>query len=99
MGRLSTENLSNGLIDKGGFRYLYGTYRVTNNGGALNNLSFYAMNTADAVGGSAVKDLRNAKGETLTSSTFARTILPTHRMEDNSGTLASQSRRGGLPGL
>ena len=36
-------------IDKEGFRYLYGTYRVTNNGGALSNLSFYAMNTSDAV--------------------------------------------------
>ena len=35
-------------IDKDGFRYLYGTYRVTNNGGALSNLSFYAMNTSGA---------------------------------------------------
>ena len=81
--------LSRGLIDKDGMRYLYGTFEFANNSGrALDNLSLYAINTPGALAGSAVGNLRNARNELLSDTATARSIVPTHRVRDSSGTLS-----------
>lgn len=81
-------NLSKGIVDKDGVRYLYGTFEVTNtSGSALDNLTFYALNRSDGFGGTALYDLREMDGTAITDPLFARSVLPTHRMEDESGTL------------
>ena len=80
--------LSKGLIDKDGTRYLYGTFEFANNSGrALDNLSLYALNTPGASAGSAVSNLRNARFDLLTDAATVRSIRPTHRLRDSSGSL------------
>ena len=89
VNNVDAKALSRGLIDKDGTRYLYGTFEFANNSGrTLDNLSLYAINTPGALAGSAVGNLRNARNELLTDTATARSIRPTHRLEDNSGTLS-----------
>ena len=96
----SLVSTSKGLTDKGGTRYLYGTFEITNNADeTFDNLSFYALNTGRALGGTALSSLRNARNEAITDAAFARTILPTHRMEDNSGRLEVKANEADFQGL
>ena len=96
----SLESTSKGLIDKAGTRYLYGTFEVKNNSSeTYNNLSFYALSTTRTLGGTALSDLRNARNEAITDPLFARTILPTHRTEDNYGRLAVKADEADFQGL
>ncbi len=91
---------SKGLTDKGGMRYLYGTFEVTNTSNeTFDNLSFYALTTGRALGGTALGSLKNARNEAITDATFARTILPTHRMESNSGRLEVKADEADFQGL
>jgi fibronectin type 3 domain-containing protein len=87
---VTLEPLTQGLVDKDGFRYLYGTFRVTNSTTEmLNNLSFYALSGTGAsatLAGTPIRNLRNADGQALTGQQ-ARSILPTHRMMDDRGQL------------
>jgi len=88
VGDLTLRNLSKGLIDKDGVRYLYATFEVTNPlSTSLDNLTFYALNRPDALGGTAVHQLRAMNNSTISDATLARSILPTHRMDDERGTL------------
>lgn len=88
LGDLTLRNLSKGVTDKDGTRYLYATFEVTNpQSSSLSNLTFYALNRPDALGGTAVHQLRAMNNSAISSATLARSILPTHRMEDDSGTL------------
>ena len=88
VNNVDAKALSKGLIDKDGTRYLYGTFEFANNSGqTLDNLSLYALNTPGASAGSAVSNLRNARFDLLTDAVTVRSIRPTHRVRDSSGSL------------
>ncbi len=90
---------SKGLVDKGGVRYLYGTFDVTNTSSeTLENLSFYALSTTRTLGGTAMSNLLDANSQAVTDPAFARTILPTHRMRDNSGILVVKADEADFQG-
>jgi hypothetical protein len=73
----------------GGVRYLYNTYSVANHtGAALENLTFYTLSRPDTLGGTAIKNLRDAGGALLDNPLLARSIRPTHRMIEENGTLS-----------
>ena len=92
--------LSKGLTDKDGVRYLYGTFKVGNtSSGRVNNLSFYALNTAQSIAGTAISELRDANNQAVTEASYARSILPTHRMEDNSGRLVIKADEADFQGF
>ena len=90
---------SKGLVDKDGTRYLYGTFDVTNTSSeTFENLSFYALSTTRTLGGTALSNLLDANNQAVTDPTFARTIVPTHRMRNNSGTLVVKADEADFQG-
>ena len=92
--------LSKGLTDKDGVRYLYGTFKVGNtSSNRVNNLSFYALNTAQSIAGTAISELRDANNQAVTEASYARSILPTHRVEDNSGRLVIKADEADFQGF
>jgi hypothetical protein len=71
-------------------RYISGTFKVTNNtGAALNNLTLYALNKPENLGGTAIKNLQNFTGSSLTSTDYARAAQPGHKMNAGTGTAAT----------
>ena len=96
---IDLQSSSKGLVDKDGTRYLYGTFDITNTSGeTLENLSFYALSTARTLGGTAMSNLLDANNQAVTDPTFARTILPTHRTRNNSGTLVVKADEADFQG-
>jgi hypothetical protein len=62
-------------------RYISSTFTVTNNtGAALNNLTLYALNKPENLGGTAIKNLQNFTGSSLTDTAYARAAQPGHKM-------------------
>jgi hypothetical protein len=71
-------------------RYISGTFTVTNNTGTpLNNLTLYALNKPENLGGSAIKNLQNFSGSSLTDTEYARAAQPGHKMNPGTGTAAT----------
>jgi hypothetical protein len=71
-------------------RYISGTFTVTNNtGSTLNNLTLYALNKPGNLGGTAIKNLQNFSGSSLTDSDYARAAQPGHKMNPGTGTAAT----------
>ena len=96
---IDLQSSSKGLVDKGGTRYLYGTFDVTNTSNeTLENLSFYALSTTRTLGGTALSNLLDANNRAVTGPSFARTIMPTHRMRNNSGTLVVKASEADFQG-
>ena len=92
--------LSKGLTDKDGVRYLYGTFKVGNTSSSrVDNLSFYALSTSGAIAGTAISELRDARNQAVTDPALARSILPTHRMADNSGRLVVKADEADFQGF
>ena len=92
--------LSKGLTDKDGVRYLYGTFKVGNTSNVkVDNLSFYALSTSGAIAGTAISELRDARNQAVTDPALARSILPTHRMADNSGRLVVKADEADFQGF
>ena len=92
--------LSKGLTDKDGVRYLYGTFKVGNTSNTkMNNLSFYALSTSQSIAGTAISELRDARNQAVTDPALARSILPTHRMSDNSGRLVVKADEADFQGF
>ena len=92
--------LSKGLTDKDGVRYLYGTFKVGNTSNTkMNNLSFYALSTSQSIAGTAISELRDANNQPVNEASYARSILPTHRMSDNSGRLVVKADEADFQGF
>ncbi len=96
---IDLQSSSKGLVDKDGTRYLYGTFDITNTSNeTLENLSFYALSSTRTLGGTAMSNLLDANNQAVTDPTFARTIVPTHRMRNNSGTLVVKADEADFQG-
>ena len=85
-------------------RYLYAVFEGTNTSvEVLNNVDLFAAyvdtdNTRN-LAGTAVADLRDALGVRLDDPGFARSIRPTHRMQDESGTLSVKQDEADFQGV
>ena len=96
--------VSKGLVDQAGVRYLYAVFEGTNTSAeVLNNVDLFAVyvdtdNTRN-LAGTAVADLRDALGVRLDDPGFARSIRPTHRMQDESGTLSVKQDEADFQGV
>lgn len=66
--------------DTTGFRYMNATFTVRNvSAQALENLTLYAYTRASTnVGGTALKNITNAAGQSLADASVARSVLPMH---------------------
>ena len=86
----SSNPLSKGLIDKDGFRYLYAVFEAENTGTeTFSNVDLFATYVpSNSLAGSAVAGLKDALGWAIADPQIARSITPTHRMQDDSGRLS-----------
>jgi hypothetical protein len=68
--------------DANGVRWLFSTFSFTNNSGqTLNNLTFHAFHRASSnLGGTAISSMTRSDLSSITDTTIARSIKPTHGM-------------------
>ncbi|WP_034341677.1 lamin tail domain-containing protein [Deinococcus misasensis] len=66
--------------DTSGYRYMNATFTVKNlSAQPFENLTLYAFNKASQnIGGTAIKNIKNAAAVSITDTSVARSILPTH---------------------
>jgi hypothetical protein len=82
---LNFTRIANNTFDVGNIRYIYAQFSIANSTGQpIENLTLYAYHqSANSIGGTALKNIVNFSGTPITDPQIAQSVLPTHKHELN----------------